>query len=44
MEGVNRGVDDVIFKCENSAGMMSSWKGLIGIKTMSSSIVRIVRG
>jgi flagellar basal body rod protein FlgG len=36
--------DDVIVECENSTGMISSWKGLVRRGMMSSSNVRIVRG
>jgi hypothetical protein len=43
MEGVSREGDDVIVKRENSARMMSSWKGLIGRGMTASSNVRTVR-
>jgi hypothetical protein len=39
MEGVNKDNYDVIVNCENSAGMMSSWKGFIGKWMRSSSNV-----
>jgi hypothetical protein len=43
MEGVYREGDDGIVKRENSAGMMSPWKGLIGKEMTSSSNMRMVR-
>jgi len=43
MEGVNREGDDGIVKRENSAGMMSPWKGLIGREMTSSSTMRMMR-